>query len=255
MTTIPCDPVLPLLPTETERYRFQDVVRSLAGWSHLFHDQRCLDFGASWGTSMIAMLRLGASHVTGVEIDAVRVGEGEITLNAAAPEWRWDLYHTPDTRALPFADGAFDLVLANAVFEHIPQPRSAHIAECWRVLRPGGVFMVHETPNKYWPREDHTTHAPNSSRGGLWFNHWLPRKVAHRRAVRRGRFNPSRTDWNSSGWRGLGYYELVASLDGFTLIPETSRPRHRWLTRMGLPASLLDPYPTWILRKAREGGK
>ena len=89
---------------------------------------------------------------------------------------------------------------------------------------------------------------------------WLPREVARRYAVARGRFRPD-GEWSSSGWRGLGYRELVRALGGpYTLVPERTRPRHRLLSALRLPASLLDPYPTWILRKdapvhplAREG--
>jgi hypothetical protein len=111
----------------------------------------------------------------------------------------------------------------------------------WRVLRPGGHLMLAETPNKYFPKEGHTT--------GLWFNHWLPREFAHRRAVRRGRFDPNRTDWESSGWRGLGYFELVKPISGYRLIPERTRHRHRLLSMLGIPPSLIDPGPIWVLQK------
>jgi ubiquinone/menaquinone biosynthesis C-methylase UbiE len=47
--------------------------------------------------------------------------------------------------ALPFADGAFDLVTASMVLEHVSHP-SRVFAEVSRVLSPGGVFLVH-TPN------------------------------------------------------------------------------------------------------------
>ncbi|OWJ65640.1 class I SAM-dependent methyltransferase [Inquilinus limosus] len=48
-----------------------------------------------------------------------------------------------DLTALPFADGTFDVVIANHVLEHIPDDAAA-IAELARVLRPGGraVLMV-----------------------------------------------------------------------------------------------------------------
>ena len=42
---------------------------------------------------------------------------------------------------LPFADGAFDRVIAAEVLEHIPDDNRA-MAELARVLRPGGTMAV-----------------------------------------------------------------------------------------------------------------
>jgi SAM-dependent methyltransferase len=39
--------------------------------------------------------------------------------------------------ALPFADGAFDVVVHSDTLEHVPRPVRG-LAECRRVLRPGG---------------------------------------------------------------------------------------------------------------------
>ena len=50
---------------------------------------------------------------------------------------------------LPFAAGAFDVVLASWVLEHLPQPERA-CAEIARVLKPGGRF-VFLTPNALSP--------------------------------------------------------------------------------------------------------
>ena len=49
------------------------------------------------------------------------------------------------TRSLPFADGAYDLVLATEVLEHLPS-HAPVLAEVGRVLRPGGMFIC-TTPN------------------------------------------------------------------------------------------------------------
>lgn len=44
--------------------------------------------------------------------------------------------------ALPFRDRSFDLVTCNLVTEHLADPRAA-FAELTRVLKPGGVLIVH----------------------------------------------------------------------------------------------------------------
>ena len=46
---------------------------------------------------------------------------------------------------LPFGDGEFDCVISFQVIEHIRDDRR-FVAEVWRVLRPGGIFIV-TTPN------------------------------------------------------------------------------------------------------------
>jgi SAM-dependent methyltransferase len=61
-----------------------------------------------------------------------------------------------DLVALPFADGSIDGLISEAVLEHVPDP-AAHVAEMFRVLRPGGrvqcffPFMqaFHASPHDY----------------------------------------------------------------------------------------------------------
>jgi SAM-dependent methyltransferase len=225
------------LTHEITRGRYETLRAGLETLREHIEGRRVLDFGCGFGMSLHALIEVGAREAVGVEPVEKWVRDYAHTFYGQPIE----MHHVPDTRALPFDDAEFDTVIANAVFEHIPQPRDAYIAEAWRVLRPGGVLIINETPNKYWPKEDHTT--------GLWFNHWLPRGVAYRRAIRRGRFDPTRDDWASSGWRGMSYFEMVRAIDNYELVPETSRLRHRLFSALGIPASIIDPYPLWLLRK------
>jgi SAM-dependent methyltransferase len=50
-----------------------------------------------------------------------------------------------DLLLLPFRDASFDVVSANMVAEHLPEPEKV-LSEVRRVLRPGGKFIFH-TPN------------------------------------------------------------------------------------------------------------
>ncbi len=52
-----------------------------------------------------------------------------------------------DAAALPFADGAFDLVLGHAVLHHLPDLDAA-FAELHRVLRPGGRIVFAGEPSR-----------------------------------------------------------------------------------------------------------
>ena len=49
-----------------------------------------------------------------------------------------------DMLAMPFADGSFDVLIANHVLEHVPDA-SAALAEIFRVLKPGGETIL-QTP-------------------------------------------------------------------------------------------------------------
>lgn len=46
-----------------------------------------------------------------------------------------------DVMALSYGDAAFDVIVSNDVFEHIPDPAAA-LRECFRVLRPGGTMLA-----------------------------------------------------------------------------------------------------------------
>lgn len=48
-------------------------------------------------------------------------------------------YPEVDMHALPYADGAFDLVVHSDTLEHVPNPIHA-LKECRRVVRPGGAL-------------------------------------------------------------------------------------------------------------------
>jgi SAM-dependent methyltransferase len=224
-----------------ERNRYQALKVALEPLRIHFAGKRLLDFGASYGLSACALIELGASTVVGVEPEASRVTRGQEIVSALGLSDRIVLRHVEDTCHLGLPDGSFDTILANAVFEHIPQPRHRHVQEVWRVLADGGVLIVNETPNKYLPWDFHTTNLP--------LINWLPKALARQLAVRAKRFRVD-DDWDHSGWRGLGYYEFVRAIPGaYRMTHESTRLRHRLFSAIRLPTSLLDPYPTYIVQK------
>src|SRR5207237_10793605 len=62
---------------------------------------------------------------------------------------------------MPFADGAFDVIVAFDVFEHVRDVAQV-MAECYRTLKPGGVLLT-AFPQFLQPAESHlgmVTRAP-----------------------------------------------------------------------------------------------
>jgi SAM-dependent methyltransferase len=78
-------------------------------------------------------------------------------------------YVQGDACALPFDDGAFDVVFSNAVIEHVGgrERQRKLVSEALRVGRH--VFLT--TPNRLFPLEVHTR---------LPLVHWLPRTLSDR---------------------------------------------------------------------------
>lgn len=69
-----------------------------------------------------------------------------------------------DGRALPFRDGAFDIVFSNSVIEHVGGAEDQRNFAC-EVMRVGKAWWV-QTPNRWFPVEQHLL-TP--------IVHWLPR--------------------------------------------------------------------------------
>ncbi len=106
---------------------------------------RVLDLGCGFGRHAYGALRRGA-HVAACDLGRSELAEvrnmmaamrdgGEVPAGAAGTAVG------ADAGRLPFADGAFDRIIAAEVLEHIADDGAA-VAELARVLRPGGVLAV-----------------------------------------------------------------------------------------------------------------
>ena len=119
-------------------------------------------------------------------ITALGLHDGD-GFRARYPEIR---YVQGDACALPFEDGAFDIVFSNAVIEHVGgrERQRQFVSEALRVGRR--VFIT--TPNRRFPIEVHTR---------LPLVHWLP--DASRTACTRGRARSFATESTSSRARSF----------------------------------------------------
>ena len=113
-------------------------------------DEQVLDMGCGRGAVLTAVARrLRAGRAAGVDLWSKLDQSGnssEVTLRNASLEGVGDRIeiHTGDMRALPFPEGAFDLVVSSLAIHNISSnaDRAKAIAEAFRVLKPGGRLAI-----------------------------------------------------------------------------------------------------------------
>ena len=116
-------------------------------------DLKILDVGCGTGeiTARLAELYPRAA-ITGVDLIARHL---ELARERAADAGSRVVFQAADAFALPFSEGAFDLVVCRHMLQAVPRPGDA-IAEMVRVLRPGGRLhllvedygMIHMAPTR-----------------------------------------------------------------------------------------------------------
>jgi ubiquinone/menaquinone biosynthesis C-methylase UbiE len=118
------------------RYAVQPFMRPLIGF-HTYPGKRVLEVGCGLGTDLL-QFSLAGSSVVGVDLSANSVALASKHLNVFGAQGS---LLASDAEHLPFADESFDVVYSFGVLHHTPNTSSA-IDECWRVLKPGGRFIL-----------------------------------------------------------------------------------------------------------------
>ena len=106
--------------------------------------EKALEIGAGTGRGLLALARAvgDSGHVWGVDLSAGMMAVARRRLQAAGIAARVTL-ETGDAAHLPFAAAAFDLVFMSFTLELFDTPEIPQVlAECARVLRPGGRLGV-----------------------------------------------------------------------------------------------------------------
>jgi SAM-dependent methyltransferase len=133
--------------TEGADPEYEEQILPLAA-HHLAGADRVLDVGC--GDGQVARLAIGGGASVAVGVDPTWA---QVVVAAERAGGAW--YGRAGAGALPFADGAFEAVVACLVFEHIRDVDEA-IAEVARVLEPGGRFLFFlnhpllQTPDSGW---------------------------------------------------------------------------------------------------------
>jgi SAM-dependent methyltransferase len=160
------------------------------------HGLRVLEVGCSFGhmTEFLAdqpeVVALSTFDTDPAFVELTRAKVEELGLDRVREVLHLD---QQATCRLPWADGAFDLVVAVGVVEHLPvRYRRQQVDEYYRVLAPGGRLTILDTPNRWFPLETHSV--------GLPLVQWLPPRLAYgyARLGRRRRY------------RGVSYEAFIA---------------------------------------------
>lgn len=205
------------------------------------------DIGCGTGIMKKALETYVGKAIVGFEIDLAFIVERERVVGA-------------DAYRLPVSDGAFDLLIINHIYEHVPDPGRL-FAEVRRVLAPGGHAYV--SAGSRWAVVEPHYRLP--------FLSWLPRRAADRYLRWSGRGE------TYDGVRFLGYGALLRVMRGPGIEihdvtedalrglvgPQRGRAwRPVWGALRRLPAPvrnwLLRGSPQWFFileRSAGEGGR
>ena len=121
--------------------RSPDMLLEAAGWLGLGAGQLVLDAGCRDASHAAALTRRYGCRMVGVDLVLAGLPEGGSDHAAAGTAGPVVLVQG-DLQALPLADGAVDLVWCRDTLSCLPDCGLA-LAECARVLRPGGGMVVY----------------------------------------------------------------------------------------------------------------
>ena len=131
------------------------VLRALIESGRFGAKARVLDVGCGTGNYAAALMAETGCAVCGIDPSREMLGHARANAAGAA-------LVQGNAECLPFADGAFDVVMSTDVIHHIGD-RAAYFTEAARVLRPGGsIVTVTDSPEDIRRRRPLSSHFPET---------------------------------------------------------------------------------------------
>jgi S-adenosylmethionine-dependent methyltransferase len=173
---------------------------------------RILEIGCGTGSSTLALAEQGA-EVTAIDVDEPSIEVAKDRLRAYELDAEFDIVNATDAAAR-FSAREFDFIIFFASLEHMThEERMQAMERTYRMLRPGALWSVIETPNRLWYFDIHTSSLP--------FFMWLPDELAfaYSRQSPRHPFSLAFREYSESQMlsflrhgRGVSFHEFEVTL-------------------------------------------
>ncbi len=116
-----------------------DLIEELLQWANVTQVDHVLDVGCGIGGSTLYLADKFHSRGTGITLSPVQAQRARERAVAAGLGDRVQ-FQVSNALEMPFADHSFDFVWSLESGEHMPE-KAKFLAECYRVLKPGGTFL------------------------------------------------------------------------------------------------------------------
>ena len=117
-----------------------DLIVELLNWSGIGQAEQILDVGCGIGGSSLYLAQKFDASVVGITLSPVQASRATERAQEAGLAGEVQ-FQVADALDMPFADDTFDFVWSMESGEHMPD-KEKFLAECYRVLKPGGTFLM-----------------------------------------------------------------------------------------------------------------